>query len=263
MSNEFPTLTLSANIDQTKSIVKDAAKRLNSEVVTNDLHYTLSTEYKLELTGEEVERKVAKIASERYHPKTVIFLAFGIFTLILSILALNSGKFEYDDAVKSEKYFLSLQESEEKTRKLKRIERKKGKAQTMWSASGIAVTVSLILFSFAYRSKVKGELMLKEARKEIERELEEKGMLTVDQRKTVINLRFYESENDTDIIIEEEEGSPIIIYLLCFILEIQNKLIGEAKNIGNIPLGDLISRFESRNIVNLTVDKNLLQSIEI
>jgi len=200
--------------------------------------------------------------------------------MILSILGQVSARFGISDADKNETYYNSLTaviqqmeadgkaEEEINDKKsfqnsgLGQVQDKRETVNSIFTASGIFFTAAIILFLVAYRSRVMRRKRLVEIKEEIKNEFRQRGEdLNREQTKGQCDFRLFEEGESTELILQDEEGSTLIFYLIGLLLQ-KAQVTKQSTSSGNEPLEELIQNFSDRIMMDVNLDKAVFSKID-
>ena len=103
--------------------------------------------------------------------------------------------------------------------------------------------------------------------REVEEEFKAEGKdLKVDTIADHLKIRLFEEENNTEIILETEEGTAFVVYLSALMLD---KVAQEKKPksldgiiFANEPIEDFFDEYGDQDILDLNINKKLLKHVE-
>ncbi|MCP4297534.1 MAG: hypothetical protein GY786_18200 [Proteobacteria bacterium] len=281
MSAEYPTLNIPSPINHVKEIVNNIARDFSGELVEESNQFKLKVKYDQILDETELDAKLTLAASSSIRSRGFMLVWLAGFLTILSILALVSARFRAADAEKNEIYYNSLSAKIAQVETLKSqnseiIDFKKQQkdglqeaaenrvvASWIYRISGSLISAAAILLLLAYRSKIIRKKRITEIKVKLLQESSQNGRNpNLDSREDICEFRLFDSENSTEFIFEDEEGSVLLVYLVGLVITASYTLRNDTVINGNEPLKEMINHYKQQEITSIKLDKSVLDKID-
>ena len=281
MSSEYPTLKLPISIDQTKKVVGQVTSKFSGKLSEEENQFKLKVSYNPILDEEQLDTKLTLLASGQYKSKGFMLVWLSGFVIILSVLALVSARFKADGADKNELYYQSLSakieqidqsgDTDKEVLDFKKLQtaglqevaiNRKGASNTV-TVAGVLAVIAIVLLLLAYRSKITRKRGISVIKKELLQKLREGGKNPyLDSQEGICEFRLFESQDGTDFIFEEEEGSVLLVYLISSIMTAVQEMEARPQFTGNEPLEEIVEKYKDQEIADLPLNRELLSLIE-